>query len=89
MKKEISIKELNDLRRTLTQELIEKRQFKKNHFIKQNVCFEPVTIEKKQGLTATVFTKEQLDMCLELNLKRIYVDNKELYDIYQNNPKIF
>ena len=85
----ISIKELNDLRRTLIQELIEKRQFKRDEFIKKNVCFDSTALDKEQGLTATVFTKEQLDICLKLNLKRIYVNNKELYDMYQSNSKVF
>ena len=85
----ISIKELNDIRRSLVEKLIELRQETNGVFKKQDVNFKPISIEEEKGITANVFTEEQLQACLDLNIKRIYIENKELYEKYKSNNNVF
>lgn len=85
----ISIKELNDIRRTLVEKLIEKRTRITKEFVTNNVSFNATSFKEKTGITANVFTEEQLKTCLDLNLKRIYVEDKLLYEKYQNNSNIY
>ena len=85
----ISIKELNDLRRKLVEELIKVRSNKKVEYKVEKVTFSQVSSNKEKCLTASVFTEEQLVTCLNLNLKRIYVENKEIYEKYKHNKNVF
>ena len=85
----ISVKELNELRRSLTEKLIEQRQHNKNTFIKKDVYFSKVSNKEEKGLTAFVYTEEQLKTTLEINFKRIYVENKELYEKYKDNKTVY
>lgn len=85
----ITIKELNEIRRQLVEKLTLIRMNRKKEFIKNEVKFTPVVYEEYKGLTATVFTEEQLKTCLELNVKRIYVEDIQLYKKYQSNRNIY
>ena len=86
----ISIKELNELRRNLVERLIEKRSNKKVEFKKQEVNFDyNNNYNEEYGITAQVYNEEQLKTCLDLNLKRIYVESLELYNKYSSNKKIY
>lgn len=85
----ISIKELNELRRKLVEQLIEKRSNKKVEFKKQEVSFNYINNPETSAITAQVFTEEQLKTCLDLKLTRIYVENIELYNKYSNNIEVY
>ena len=80
----IPIKHLNDLRREATTRLIEIRENKKAQFITKEVFFKNTKQANIFGISASVHNEEQLTTCLELNLDRIYIMNKTLYEKYQH-----
>lgn len=79
----IPIKHLNNLRREATIKLIEIRENKKSQFITKEVFFKNTKQANIFGISASVHNEEQLTTCLELNLDRIYIMNKTLYEKYQ------
>ena len=85
----ISIKELNDLRRKATDELIILRENNKTNYLKQEVIFDKLEVNNSEIFTATVTNEEQLLTCLELGFKRIYVKDLELYEKYKSNNSIY
>ena len=86
----ISIKELNDMRRSLIAKLIDRRTNISKKITINEVKFTPnKELFENKGLTAVITTEEQLKTCLDLSLKRIYVENKQLYEKYQNNKNVF
>ena len=85
----ISIKELNELRRELCDELINLRENKNINFSKNEVKFDKYNYSEEVGYTGSVYNEEQLLQCLELNFKRIYVNDLELYEKYKDNNKIY
>ena len=85
----ISIKELNDLRRKATEELIILRENNKTNYLKQEVIFDKLEVNNSEIFTATVTNEEQLLTCLELGFKRIYVKDLELYEKYKSNNSIY
>ena len=85
----ISIKELNDLRRKATDELIILRENNKTNYLKQEVIFDKLEVNNPEIFTATVTNEEQLLTCLELGFKRIYVKDLELYEKYKSNNSIY
>lgn len=85
----ISIKELNDIRRNLTEQLISKRECKNVNFIKNNISFDKIEKYPFKTKTAVVNNKEAIDACIDLSFDRIYVDDIDLYKEYKNNKSIF
>ena len=85
----ISVKELNDLKRNLIEQLSNIRQSNKKEFIKRKVTFNSIEKFKKEGITASVFTEEQLLACLSLNISRIYIEDLNLYEQYKKDDRIF
>ena len=85
----ISIKELNDIRRTLIERLTVTRENKNVEFIKNDIEFKQLETSASKEKSAVVRTQEALDTCLELSFDRIYVDNKDLYSKYQNHSNIY
>lgn len=85
----ISIKELNELRRTLSNLLITKKQDISKKIIKNKVQFPKLTITSSKKITTSVKTEEQLKTCLNLNIDRIYVSDKSLYEKYEENSRIY
>lgn len=85
----ISVKELNEIRRSLVDKLIFKRTKLDQSITINEVTFKPISFEEKFGLTATVLTEEQLQACLDLDFKYIYVTDKTLYEKYQENSKVY
>ena len=80
----ISIKELNDIRRSAVEKLIKKRQNCKVKFESKNVEFKKLQTEKMSpGIVAIVKTEEQLLTCLSNNIERIYTEVKPLYEKYK------
>lgn len=85
----IPIKELNELRRTLVQQLIQVRMNKNVDFKTQEVKLTVPDTDVKPMLTASVYTREQLEMCNRFKLKRIYIMNRELYKDFKNDPRFY
>lgn len=86
----ISIKELNDIRRSAVEKLIKKRQNCKVKFESKNVEFKKLQTEKMSpGMVAIVKTEEQLLTCLSNNIERIYTEVKPLYEKYKCKQTVF
>ena len=86
----ISIKELNDIRRSAVEKLIKKRQNCKVKFESKNVEFKKLQTEKMSpGIVAIVKTEEQLLTCLSNNIERIYTEVKPLYEKYKFKQTVF
>lgn len=85
----ISIKEINELRRELVERLIEKRTETKLDIRINQVKFKIDTQKEKRGFTASITTEEQLKTCLDLNFKRIYVSDTNLYNKYKSFENIY
>ena len=85
----ISIKELNDIRRTLIERLTTIRENNKVEFLKNDIEFKQLETSASKEKSAVVRTQEALDTCLALSFDRIYVDNKDLYSKYQNHSNIY
>lgn len=85
----ISIKELNDLRRTLVTKLIALRTNSEQAITINSPAFSPTINKNLPGLTATVRTEEQLQTCLDLGFKSIYVADKIIYQKYKDNSKVY
>lgn len=86
----ISIKELNDIRRSAVEKLIQKRQNCKVKFESKNVEFKNVQTKKMSpGIVAIVKTEEQLLTCLSNNIERIYTEVKLLYEKYKCKQNVF
>lgn len=85
----IPIKELNELRRSLTSQLIEVRMESTRKIKKVNPQKIMIPSSKTPLRSASVYNKEQLQVCLNQNLDRIYVEQEALYDQYKGNPKVY
>ena len=85
----IPISELNDLRRSLTDKLTQTRMNKIVNYQKAPVNIEVPKTKLEPTLTASVYTREQLEMCNRFRLKRIYVQDSELYKEYRGNERIY
>ena len=85
----IPISELNDLRRALTDKLTQTRMNKIVTFRKGQVNIEVPKTKLEPTLTASVYTREQLEMCNRFRLKRIYVQDPELYKEYRDNERMY
>ena len=86
----ISIKELNDIRRSAVEELIHKRQNCKVKFESKNVEFKKIQTKKMTpGIVAVVKTEEQLLTCLSNNIEKIYTEVKPLYEKYKCKHNVF
>lgn len=85
----INIKQINDLRRRVIDKLIKMRTTINNEVIVNKVSFYPIPFNNNPGITSLVYTEEQLITCLSLNLKRIYVNNYNLYSKYKEKNNVY
>ena len=88
----VPMKVLNELRRRVCEELINiRRDKKKEVIINNNINFDKFTDSDKitNNKTCYVFTEEQLKFALDNNFERIYVKDKELYELYKSNNSIY
>lgn len=87
----IPIKIINEMRRKLVDKLISIRKNKKVEVIKKEVVFAKSMEHNKKNnnISCLVRNKEQLDVCLELNVDRVYVAERKLYDLYKDNEKVY
>jgi len=85
----ISLKELNELRRSLVEELIEKRTYipkKKTNVLEQkNIS----NNNKKTKIGILVRNEEQLLVALDNNVDYIYVTDLSLFNKYSDNKNIY
>lgn len=85
----IPIKELNELRRKATDELIKKRSYSKKDIIKNKLSFKKLEVYNNNYLVCSVKDEEQLKTCLELGFRRIYVNDLDLYKKYSDNEFVY
>ena len=86
----VQIKEINEARRELVDELIKSREEVKTSFVEKDASFDRVCLDDfSKTVSCVVRTKEQLLKCLELNVDRIYVTDLELYDKYSNKNNVY
>lgn len=79
----ISIKELNDLRRTLTEKLINKKIKINRQLPEINITKEQIKCNQKININAYITNEEQLTTILN-KVDTIYTDNYQLYSKYKN-----
>lgn len=86
----INIKDLNAIRRIAVEELIFIRENSKKEVIqrKDNEEMHKNSLEEKLTLSVLVRDEEQLLKCLTY-FDRIYVIDRNLYNLYKDNPKIY
>lgn len=86
----INIKDLNAIRRNAVEELISIRENSKKEVIERNDNGETYknSLEEKLTLSVLVRDEEQLLKCLTY-FDRIYVIDRNLYNLYKDNPKIY
>lgn len=86
----INIKDLNAIRRNAVEELIFIRENSKKEVIqrKDNEEMHKNSLEEKLTLSVLVRNEEQLLKCLTY-FDRIYVIDRNLYNLYKDNPKIY
>ena len=85
----IQVKEINELIRTAVDLLIKKRSYSKRTLNKEKIIFEKLNSYDNNYLVCSVNCEEQLKTCLELDFKRIYVNDLDLYKKYENNKNIY
>ncbi len=85
----IPIKEINEMRHTIVDQLISLRREEKKLVIKKEPLFQESTTKITPGLSATVTNEDQLKLCQKLNFKRIYLSQKELYQKYKSIENIY
>ena len=85
----IQIKELNDLRRTLTNSLMTKRMEINVNFVAKNEPLQALSIKQQPKVISAYITNlEQQDACRRIALKRIYTSSEALFNqskIYDDN----
>ncbi len=85
----IAIKEINELRRKAVEELINKRSYSKRKVISNKVIFEKLNNADNNYLVCSIYNEKQLLACLNLNFKRIYINDINLYNRYKDNDKVY
>lgn len=86
----INMKDLNNIRRELTDNLIKERIKIKRKIIINNIKLDyQETKNYNYEISTLVRTKDQLEASLSQNIDRIYITNIELYNEYKNNNKIY
>lgn len=85
----IQIKELNEARRFLTEELTNKRLGDIKDFKENKFEFEKINDKVENKKTCVVYNKEQVECALDNNYDRVYVRNKELFEDYKDNGRVY
>lgn len=85
----IRVKELNEIRRELVDKLIDIRSNDKVKYLKEKVKFNKTNYNGKRKITCSVNNEEQLKVCLDLNIDRIYVKDLDLYNKYNDLDNIY
>lgn len=85
----ISIGEINEIRRYLTNSLIDIRSNYKKDVIEEKVDFKNIEVKKGSGMVATCYKETQLLKCLSMGFIRIYVKDINLYEKYKNHKEVY
>ena len=85
----ISIGEINEIRRYLTNSLIDIRSNYKKDVIEEKVDFKNIEVKKESGMVATCCKETQLLKCLSMGFIRIYVKDINLYEKYKNHKEVY
>lgn len=85
----ISIGEINEIRRYLTNSLIDIRSNYKKNVIEEKVDFKNIEVKKESGMVATCYKETQLLKCLSMGFIRIYVKDINLYEKYKNHKEVY
>ncbi len=85
----VSIKEINALRRSVVNALIDKRVKCNSDVVINKVDFALKGTDFQPGISCLVYTEEQLNVCLGLDFKRIYVHNLSLYNKYKSFGNVY
>ena len=85
----ISLREINEIRRTLVDKLSFARMEVGYAPVIREVEFNCLKLSFDTEKSCSVFTEEQLLACLKLEFKRIYVNNYSLFLKYQSNSSIY
>ena len=85
----ISIGEINEIRRYLTNSLIDIRSNYKKNVIEEKVDFKNIEVKKESGMVATCYKETQLLKCLSMEFIRIYVKDINLYEKYKNHKEVY
>ena len=79
----LPLKEINEIRRALVQKLFTARTMPSYDPVAHSVEFEKLNLKKEIGKSASVFTEEQLEACLKLDMVRIYTSDFKLFQKYR------
>ena len=85
----INIKEINELRRKATEELIKIREGKEKTSTYLEIPNIPTKTNIKPEISILVRTEDQLNIALRNNIQRIYTPSKELYEKYKSKGNIY
>jgi len=85
----INLSNLNQLRRKLTEQLIEIRQNKKTDILEQNYNITNINKLDKLSINILVRNEEQLKCALKYKLNNIYITDYELYKKYKHLDNIY
>lgn len=85
----IPLREINELRRALVQKLLVARMSSRYQPEIKQVTFERLQLSTNYAKTALVYTKEQLEACINLKFSQIYTPNLNLYKEYYRNSAIY
>lgn len=81
----IPVKEINELRRSLTEQLVQARMQVKREFKTQEVILNVPDTKLDPVITASAHTLEQIEACNKYKLKRIYAMDHEVYKEFEND----
>lgn len=87
----IPISSLNELRRSVLEELMTVRENKGIEVIEnnQNNNREEYPVASKLNYTASIYTREQLEACIESGINEFYTTDFSLYQEYKDKIKIY
>lgn len=84
----MSVRDMNELRRVGIEKLIQKRTYREEAVIQEEVI-EHFSYDDKFLITASARNEEQIQTILSLGITEIYVDDYAMYQKYQENGVIY
>ena len=85
----ISLREINEIRRSLVDKLTSARMEVSYDPVIQDVEFETLPISFDNSKSCSIFNEEQLKTCLRLGYQRIYVNDFSLFQKYQSHSCVY
>lgn len=85
----ISLREINELRRNLVQQLMLLRMKPKYDAVISPIEFAKLSLDSDSSNSSFVYTQEQLEACLKMNVSRIYVSDITLFKNNQMHNNVF